>query len=94
MAEVGPAGNTIPHESVFFAFLEGAFTPGNFFGKLFMELLIARVVSNMRMQAYTWVVTPRKNMDIKMTEGDASFRINDTCEYIKTNDFALSINNF
>ncbi len=49
---------------------------------LSMEKLIKRVVSNMRAETYSWLVVPRKNMDLKMTDGDALYRMNEGPEYI------------
>lgn len=49
---------------------------------LSMEKLIKRVVSNMRSETYSWLVVPRKNMDLKMTDGDALYRMNEGPEYI------------
>lgn len=47
-----------------------------------MEKLIKRVVCNMRSETYSWLVVPRKNMDLKMTDGDALYRMNEAPEYI------------
>ena len=47
-----------------------------------MEKLIKRVVCNMRSETYSWLVVPRKNMDLKMTDGDALYRMNEGPEYI------------
>ncbi len=49
---------------------------------LSMERLIKRVVANMRSETYNWLVVPRKNMDLKMTDGDALYRMNEGPEYI------------
>ncbi len=49
-----------------------------------MEKLIKRVVANMRSETYSWLVVPRKNMDLKMTDGDALYRMNEAPEYITT----------
>ena len=49
---------------------------------LAMEKLIKRVVCNMRGETYRWLVVPRKNMDLKMTDGDALYRMNEGPEYI------------
>ncbi len=49
---------------------------------LCMEKLIKRVVCNMRAETYSWLVVPRKNMDLKMTDGDALYRMNEGPEYI------------
>ena len=51
---------------------------------LAMEKLIKRVVCNMREETYKWLIVPRKNMDIKMTDGDALYRMNEGPEYITT----------
>lgn len=47
-----------------------------------MEALIKRVVCNLRSHTYGWLVSPRKNMDLKMTQGDALYRMNEGPEYI------------
>ncbi len=49
---------------------------------LSMEKLIKRVVCNMRLENYKWLIVPRKNMDLKMTDGDALYRMNEGPEYI------------
>lgn len=49
---------------------------------LSMEKLIKRVVCNMRTETYKWLIKPRKNMDLKMTDGDALYRMNEGPEYI------------
>lgn len=49
---------------------------------LTMEKLIKRVVCNMREETFKWLVVPRKNMDLKMTDGDALYRMNEGPEYI------------
>ncbi len=41
-----------------------------------IEKLIKRVLVNLRSESYRWLITPRKNMDLKMTQGDAVYRIN------------------
>ncbi len=46
------------------------------------EALIKRVVCNLRTHNYSWLVSPRKNMDLKMTQGDALYRMNEGPEYI------------
>ena len=51
---------------------------------LSMEKLIKRVVCNMREETYKWLIVPRKNMDLKMTDGDALYRMNEGPEYITT----------
>lgn len=43
---------------------------------LYIERLIKRVIANLRKQTYDWLVVPRKNMDLKMTQGDAIYRLN------------------
>lgn len=43
---------------------------------LSIEKLIKKVVANLRKYTYDWLVTPRKNMDLKMTQGDAIYRLN------------------
>ena len=47
-----------------------------------IEALLKRVVCNLRSQSYKWLVTPRKNMDLKMTQGDALYRINEGPENV------------
>jgi ABC-type transport system involved in cytochrome bd biosynthesis fused ATPase/permease subunit len=47
-----------------------------------MELLVKRVVCNFRNLGYEWLVQPRKNMDLKMTQGDAVYRMNEAPESI------------
>lgn len=47
-----------------------------------MEKLTKRVVANLREENYDWLVAPRKNMDLKMTQGDALYRINQGPETI------------
>jgi ABC-type multidrug transport system fused ATPase/permease subunit len=42
-----------------------------------IELLLKRVVSNYRVRTYEWLISPRKNMDLKMTQGDAAYRLNE-----------------
>ncbi len=49
-----------------------------------MEKLIKRIVCNMRSETYSWLIVPRKNMDLKMTDGDALYRMNEGPEYIVT----------
>ena len=58
----------------------------NYSYALNMEKLIKRVVANFRVTTYDWLVVPRKNMDLKMTQGDALYRINQGPETI-TNVF-------
>lgn len=47
-----------------------------------MEKLTKRVVANLREVNYDWLIVPRKNMDLKMTQGDALYRINQGPETI------------
>lgn len=47
-----------------------------------MEKLIKKVVANLREENYDWLIVPRKNMDLKMTQGDALYRINQGPETI------------
>lgn len=47
-----------------------------------MEALTKRVVCNLRSHTYGWLVSPRKNMDLKMTQGDALYRMNEGPENI------------
>ncbi|MBQ3047387.1 MAG: ABC transporter ATP-binding protein [Clostridia bacterium] len=49
---------------------------------LSMEKLIKRVVCNIRIETFKWLIVPRKNMDLKMTDGDALYRMNEGPEYI------------
>lgn len=49
---------------------------------LYMEKLTKKVVANLREENYNWLVVPRKNMDLKMTQGDALYRINQGPETI------------
>lgn len=41
-----------------------------------MEKLAKKIAANLREVNYDWLVAPRKNMDLKMTQGDALYRIN------------------
>lgn len=45
---------------------------------LAIEKLIKRALANLRKTSFDWLVTPRKNMDLKMTQGDAIYRMNQT----------------
>lgn len=47
-----------------------------------IELLVKRVVCNLKCESYSWLIAPRKNMDLKMTEGDAAYRMNEGTQYI------------
>lgn len=47
-----------------------------------MEKLTKKVISNLREENYDWLIVPRKNMDLKMTQGDALYRINQGPETI------------
>ncbi len=47
-----------------------------------IEKLIKRAVANLRKTSYVWLITPRKNMDLKMTQGDAVYRLNQAPETI------------
>ncbi len=47
-----------------------------------MEKLIKKVVANLREENYDWLIVPRKNMDLKMTQGDALYRLNQGPETI------------
>lgn len=47
-----------------------------------IEALTKRVICNLRSHTYAWLVTPRKNLDIKMTDGDAVYRMNEAPEYL------------
>lgn len=49
---------------------------------LTIEKLIKKVVASVRTETYDWLVTPRKNMDLKMTQGDAIYRINQAPELV------------
>ncbi len=49
-----------------------------------MEKLIKKVVANLRIETYSWLITPRRNMDLKMTQGDALYRLNQAPETITT----------
>lgn len=49
---------------------------------LTIEKLIKKIVANIHNQTYDWLVTPRKNMDLKMTQGDAIYRINQAPELV------------
>lgn len=49
---------------------------------LTIEKLIKKVVASIRKETYDWLVTPRKNMDLKMTQGDAIYRINQAPELV------------
>ncbi|MBP3582389.1 MAG: hypothetical protein J6J33_06530, partial [Clostridia bacterium] len=49
-----------------------------------MEKLIKNVVANLRIETYSWLITPRKNMDLRMTQGDALYRLNQAPETITT----------
>ena len=43
---------------------------------LLIEKLLKRVLANLRITTFGWLVSPRKNMDLKMTQGDAVYRMN------------------
>ncbi len=43
-----------------------------------IEKLIKKAIANLRNESYGWLVSPRKNMDLKMTQGDAIYRMNQT----------------
>lgn len=43
-----------------------------------IEKLIKKELANLRKTSFGWIITPRKNMDLKMTEGDALYRMNQT----------------
>jgi ABC-type multidrug transport system fused ATPase/permease subunit len=60
---------------------------------LSIEKLIKRVVANLRVKTYDWLVVPRKNMDLKMTQGDAIYRINQAPELVTDAvvDFFVSV---
>lgn len=47
-----------------------------------IEALTKRVICNLRSHTYAWLITPRKNLDIKMTDGDAVYRMNEAPEYL------------
>lgn len=47
-----------------------------------MERLTKKVVANLREENYDWLIAPRKNMDLKMTQGDALYRLNQGPETI------------
>ena len=47
-----------------------------------MEKLTKKVIANLREVNYDWLIVPRKNMDLKMTQGDALYRINQGPETI------------
>jgi len=49
-----------------------------------MEALIKRVVANLRSRTYSWLISPRKNMDLKMTQGDVLYRMNEAPDSIVT----------
>ena len=46
------------------------------------ESLIKKAVCNLRSLCYSQLITPRKNMDLKMNDGDALYRMNDGPNYI------------
>ena len=48
------------------------------FYDLSIEKLIKKLLANLRKESFDWLVTPRKNMDLKMTQGDALYRMNQT----------------
>ncbi len=50
--------------------------------ELQIEALIKRVLANLRSHTYSWLISPRKNMDLKMTQGDALYRLNEGPEGI------------
>lgn len=59
-----------------------------------MEKLIKKVVANLRKENYDWLIAPRKNMDLKMTQGDALYRLNqgpDTITFVIENFFTSVI---
>lgn len=45
---------------------------------LCIEKLLKKALANLRKESFRWVVNPRKNMDLKMTQGDALYRMNQT----------------
>ena len=47
-----------------------------------IERLTKKVIANLREENYNWLVVPRKNMDLKMTQGDALYRVNQGPETI------------
>lgn len=47
-----------------------------------IEKLIKKTVANLRCESYNWLISPRKNMDLKMTQGDAIYRMNQTPDTI------------
>lgn len=49
---------------------------------LLIEKLLKRVIANLRIETFDWLVSPRKNMDIKMTQGDAVYRMNQAPDMI------------
>lgn len=51
---------------------------------LSIERILRKAISNLRVASYDWLVSPRKNMDLKMTQGDAIYRMNQTPETLTT----------
>lgn len=46
--------------------------------ELNIEKLLKKALANLRKTSFDWMITPRKNMDLKMTQGDALYRMNQT----------------
>ena len=46
------------------------------------EILLKKAVCNLRSVNYAHLITPRKNMDLKMSDGDALYRMSDGPNYI------------
>ena len=49
---------------------------------LLIEKMVKKVVADIRKTNFDWLVAPRKNMDLKMTQGDAIYRLNQAPEII------------
>lgn len=51
---------------------------------LSIEKLLKKSLANLRKASFDWVIAPRKNMDLKMTQGDALYRMNQTPDVISS----------
>lgn len=49
---------------------------------LCIEKLVKKVTAGIRKDTYEWLVAPRKNMDLKMTQGDVIYRLNQAPDMI------------
>ncbi len=49
---------------------------------LLIEKLLKRLVANLRTENFDWLISPRRGMDLKMTQGDALYRLNQAPDMI------------